>query len=152
MAVDYQPNLDGRDPNAKIGVITPATIEGNALLIEGFIYAADFPEVAAEIKAGQDALGLSYEARNLYTNDPDANPCVITDCRRQRTLGKTSPRTARRVLRLRPNFSPRGLPSLIALARILFWGFESSFTQVQTPQAARSTRRSRRPSPGWWGP
>jgi hypothetical protein len=61
-------------------VITAATIDGNAILIEGFIYAADFPEVAAEIKASQDALGFSYEARNLYTNDPDANPCVITDC------------------------------------------------------------------------
>ena len=52
----------------------------NAILIEDFIYAADFPEVAAEIKASQGVLGFSYEARNLYTNDPDANPCVITDC------------------------------------------------------------------------
>jgi hypothetical protein len=80
MAVDYEPNLDGHDPQAKIGVITAATIEGNAIVIEGFIYAADFPEAAAEIKASQDLLGFSYEARNLYTNDPDANPCVITDC------------------------------------------------------------------------
>jgi hypothetical protein len=80
MAVDYKPNLDGHDPKNKIGVITAATIEGDAILIEGFIYAADFPEVAAEIKASQDLLGFSYEARNLYTNDPDANPCVITDC------------------------------------------------------------------------
>jgi hypothetical protein len=80
MAVDYKPNLDGHDPQAKIGLITAATIEGNAILIEGFIYAIDFPEVAAEIKASQGALGFSYEARNLYTNDPDANPCVITEC------------------------------------------------------------------------
>jgi hypothetical protein len=80
MAVDYKPNLDGHDPQAKIGVITAATIEGDAILIEGFIYAADFPEVAAEIKASQDLLGFSYEARNLYTDDPDANPCVITEC------------------------------------------------------------------------
>ena len=47
MAVDYKPNLDGHDPKNKIGVITAATIEGDAILIEGFIYAADFPEVAA---------------------------------------------------------------------------------------------------------
>jgi hypothetical protein len=80
MAVDYRPNLDGHDPRAKIGVLTAATIEGDAILIEGFIYAADFPEVAAEIKASQDVLGFSYEARNLYTNDPDANPCVIVEC------------------------------------------------------------------------
>jgi hypothetical protein len=80
MAVDYKPELDGHNPQAKIGVITAANIDGDAILIEGFIYAADFPEVAAEIKASQDLLGFSYEARNLYTNDPDANPCVITDC------------------------------------------------------------------------
>jgi hypothetical protein len=80
MAVDYKPNLDGHDPKPKIGVTTAASIEGNAIPIEGFIYAADFPEAAAEINASQDALGFSYEACNLYTNDPDANPYVITDC------------------------------------------------------------------------
>jgi hypothetical protein len=80
MAVDYKPEMDGHNPQAKIGLITGATIEGDAIVIEGFIYAADFPDVAAEIKASQDVLGFSYEARNLYTNDPDANPCVITDC------------------------------------------------------------------------
>ena len=52
----------------------------NAILIEDFIYAADFPEVAVEVKASQDMPGFSYEAPNLYTNDSDANPCVITDC------------------------------------------------------------------------
>jgi hypothetical protein len=80
MAVDYKPGFDGHAPQSKIGLITAATIEGNAILIEGFIYAADFPEEAAEIKASKDLLGFSYEARELYTNDPDANPCVITDC------------------------------------------------------------------------
>ena len=80
MAIDYKPKMDGHDPKAKIGIITAATIEGNAILIEGFIYANDFPEVAAEIKASKDVLGFSYEASNLYTNDPDANPVVISDC------------------------------------------------------------------------
>lgn len=80
MAVDYVPNLDGHDPRSKIGIITAATIEGNAILIEGFIYAADFPEVAAEIKASKDKLGFSYECREIYTSDPDANPCVVVDC------------------------------------------------------------------------
>lgn len=80
MAVDYVPNLDGHDPRAKIGIITAATIDGNAICIEGFIYATDFPDVAAEIKASKDILGFSYECREIYTNDPEANPCVITDC------------------------------------------------------------------------
>lgn len=80
MAVDYKSDFDGHDPQAKIGIITAATIEGNAIHIEGFIYAADFPEVAAEIKANKDKLGFSYECRDLYTHDPDANPCVIHSC------------------------------------------------------------------------
>ena len=80
MAVDYKPDFDGHAPQSKIGVISAATIEGNAILIEGFIYAADFPKEAAEIKARKDELGFSYEARDLYTDDPEANPCVITDC------------------------------------------------------------------------
>src|SRR5579883_2111037 len=80
MAVDYKPDFDGHAPQSKIGVISAATIEGNAILIEGFIYAADFPKEAAAIKARKDELGFSYEARDLYTDDPEANPCVITDC------------------------------------------------------------------------
>lgn len=80
MAIDYKPGLDGHAPQNKIGIITAATIEGNAILIEGFLYASDFPEVAAEIKANKDDLGFSYEARNLWTLDPDANPVVISDC------------------------------------------------------------------------
>jgi hypothetical protein len=59
---------DQRARQAKIGVITAANIEGDAILIEGFIYATDFPEVAAEIKASHDLLGFSYEAHNLYTS------------------------------------------------------------------------------------
>jgi len=80
MAVDYKPNLDGHDPKAKIGIITAATVVGDAIHIEGFLYANDFPEVAAEIKANKDILGFSYEARNLYTNDPTTDPVVITEC------------------------------------------------------------------------
>lgn len=80
MAVNYKSGLDGHAPQFKIGIITDATISGNEIPIKGYIYAADFPKEAAEIKANKDLLGFSYEARELYTNDPDANPCVITDC------------------------------------------------------------------------
>lgn len=80
MAVDYKPGFDGHAPQSKIGLIESATIDGNAIRIGGFVYVADFPDEAAEIKASQDVLGFSYEARNLYTNDPDADPCVITEC------------------------------------------------------------------------
>lgn len=80
MAVDYSPGFDGHDPQAKIGIITGARVEGDAIVIDGFIYAADFPDLAAEIKANKDSLGFSFEAREIYTDDPDANPIRIVEC------------------------------------------------------------------------
>jgi len=80
MAVDYTPNFDGHDVRAKIGVITGATVEGSDLRIEGFIYAADFPEEAAEIKANKNALGFSFEAQQILVEDLESDPLVITAC------------------------------------------------------------------------
>jgi hypothetical protein len=80
MAVDFTPEMDGHDPQAKIGLITSAEIDGQDLLIEGFIYAADFPDVASKIKVHKEALGFSFEARDLVTNNPDADPVSIVDC------------------------------------------------------------------------
>ncbi len=61
MGVDYSHDFRGHDPQRKIGVITGAKEKGNALHIEGFFYAADFPEVVAEIVANKRKLGWSYE-------------------------------------------------------------------------------------------
>lgn len=80
MAVDYTPNFDGHDAQKKIGVITAATIEGNAIAISGFIYAADFPEQADTIQADKDLLGFSFEAQRIQVADMAADPLVITDC------------------------------------------------------------------------
>jgi hypothetical protein len=80
MAVDYTPELDGHDPQAKIGIITGAEINGNDLCIEGFLYAADCPVVIAGIKANKSKLGFSFEARDLMTTDPDADPVTIAEC------------------------------------------------------------------------
>lgn len=80
MAVDFTSELDGHDPQAKIGVITGADIDGRDLRIKGFIYAADFPELAALIKANKDRLGFSFEARELMTTDPQADPIPIAEC------------------------------------------------------------------------
>ena len=79
MAVDFCPEFDGHDPQAKIGVITGATIDANEIRIHGFIYAADFPDVAKEIKANKDQLGFSFEAKNLWTSDPEADPVPIAE-------------------------------------------------------------------------
>ena len=80
MAVDYMPTFDGHDPKAKIGLITAAHIVGTALEIEGFIYAADFPDVAERIRADKSVLGFSFEAQRIYVNDPGSDPLEITEC------------------------------------------------------------------------
>lgn len=77
MAVDLTKGLDGHDAQNKVGLITGAHIEGNALLIEGFIYAADFPTEALRIHLEQADLGFSFEARNLAVDSMETDPLVV---------------------------------------------------------------------------
>lgn len=79
MGVDYQPNLSGHDPTKKIGVITAATIEGDGIHIEGFLYGADFPAVVAEIRSKKRLLGFSYEAQTGI-KDWNSDPIEVTSC------------------------------------------------------------------------
>jgi len=82
MAVDFTPELDGHDAQSKIGLITEAQIEGDALNISGFFYAADFPEECARIQAEKDALGFSYECqariRDLSADIWEVDYCIFT--------------------------------------------------------------------------
>ena len=79
MGVDYQPDLSGHNPQKKIGVITAATIEGDGVHIEGFLYGADFPAVVAEIQSKKALLGFSYEAQAAVA-DWNSNPVEVTSC------------------------------------------------------------------------
>jgi hypothetical protein len=79
MAVDFTPSFDGHDAQTKIGIITSANVVGNAIEVEGFIYAADFPETAELIKELKDVLGFSFEAQRLTILDPGADMLTITD-------------------------------------------------------------------------
>ncbi|MGA7781095.1 MAG: DUF6582 domain-containing protein [Paraburkholderia sp.] len=63
MAVDFSDDLSAHDVTQKIGVITGAEIVGEEVRIEGFFYAADFPQECARIQKEKEALGFSYEVR-----------------------------------------------------------------------------------------
>lgn len=63
MAVDFSDDLSAHDVTQKIGVITSAEIVGDEVQIEGFFYAADFPQECARIQAEKEKLGFSYEVR-----------------------------------------------------------------------------------------
>lgn len=63
MAVDFSDDLSAHNVTQKIGVITGAEIVGDEVRIEGFFYAADFPQECARIQGEKEDLGFSYEVR-----------------------------------------------------------------------------------------
>lgn len=79
MGVDFTPDFDGHDTTRKIGVITAATIEGDAIRVGGFIYARDFPKEASRIQLDKALLGFSWELADIFVERTDADPLVITD-------------------------------------------------------------------------
>ncbi len=74
MAVDYRPGWDGHDARRKIGLLTEADVIGNKLVVRGYLYARDFPDVAQAIQAQDpEALGMSYELADSRVEDMRAN-------------------------------------------------------------------------------
>jgi hypothetical protein len=79
MAVDYRPGWDGHDARRKIGLLTEAYIAATKLLVKGYIYARDFPEVAETIKAqGAGTMGMSYELADARVDDMRADVWKLT--------------------------------------------------------------------------
>src|SRR5208282_5185114 len=73
MAVDYRPGWDGHDARRKIGLLTEADVVGPKLVVRGYLYARDFPEVTKSIKAtaamDPGAMGMSYELADARVED-----------------------------------------------------------------------------------
>ncbi|MBW4037516.1 MAG: hypothetical protein HIU91_01340 [Acidobacteria bacterium] len=73
MAVDYKAGWDGHDARQKCGIITSAHLEGSKLLVGGFLFARDFPEMEAKVSgvaAGAEcAMGMSYELADAHVAD-----------------------------------------------------------------------------------
>lgn len=79
MAIDYRPGWDGHDARRKIGVLTAADIAGNRLIVRGYLYARDFPDVARTIRAqSPGALGMSYELADARVEDLHAEIWKLT--------------------------------------------------------------------------
>lgn len=67
MAVSCKATWDGHNPRVKVGVITAAWISGVELVVEGHIYAWDFPEVEAAV-ATLD-MGMSFDIYDVGIED-----------------------------------------------------------------------------------
>jgi len=79
MAVDYRPGWDGHDARRKIGLVTEANLVGQRLMVRGYLYERDFPEVAKAIKAqAPEALGMSYELADARVEDLRAEVWKLT--------------------------------------------------------------------------
>lgn len=79
MGLGYTPKLDGHDARRKIGVITAAEIVGKEIVIEGHLFARDFPEMMRELRAKDGELGLSYEVSDAIVEDMKARVWKLTD-------------------------------------------------------------------------
>jgi hypothetical protein len=73
MAVDYKAGWDGHDARQKCGIITSAHLDGSRLLVGGFLFARDYPEMEAKVgnlTAGSDTtMGMSYELADAHVAD-----------------------------------------------------------------------------------
>jgi hypothetical protein len=79
MAVDYRPGWDGHDARCKVGLLTDVSLAGNRLLVRGYIYARDLPEVAKAIAARAPAsMGMSYELADARVEDLRAEIWKLT--------------------------------------------------------------------------
>ncbi len=75
MAVDYKAGWDGHDARQKCGLITSATLEGSKLLVAGYLYARDFPEMEAALNP---EMGMSYELADAHVADMRASIWTLT--------------------------------------------------------------------------
>ncbi|KAA6456053.1 hypothetical protein DYQ86_26620 [Acidobacteria bacterium AB60] len=79
MAVDYRPGWDGHDARCKIGLLTEAVLNGKRLVVRGYLYGRDFPDVAQAIEAhGPQALGMSYEIADAHVENMRAEIWKLT--------------------------------------------------------------------------
>ena len=79
MGVDYRPGWDGHDARRKIGLLTEANVVGERLVVRGYLYARDFPEVTQAIQAhSPDVMGMSYELADARVEDMRADVWRLT--------------------------------------------------------------------------
>ncbi len=75
MAVDYKAGWDEHDARQKCGIITSAQIDENRLMVGGYLFARDFPEMEPAMTPG---MGMSYELADAHVADMRASVWTLT--------------------------------------------------------------------------
>jgi hypothetical protein len=81
MAVDYKAGWDGHDARQKCGIITAARLDGQRLMVSGFLFARDYPEMEAKVggvAAAAGEMGMSYELADARVADMRASVWRLT--------------------------------------------------------------------------
>jgi hypothetical protein len=77
MAVDYKAGWDGHDARQKCGIITGAEVDGRKVMVAGFLFARDFPEMEARVQT-DGLMGMSYELADAHVADMRAQVWTLT--------------------------------------------------------------------------
>ena len=77
MAVGYKTGWDGHDARQKCGIITAAELDGRKVMVGGFLFARDFPEIEKDLVNGRD-MGMSYELADAHVADMRAQVWTLT--------------------------------------------------------------------------
>ena len=80
MAVDYKAGWDGHDARQKCGIITSAHLEESRLMVSGFLFARDFPELETRMCQVDvhGEMGMSYELADAHIADMKAAVWTLT--------------------------------------------------------------------------
>jgi len=77
MAVDYKAGWDGHDSRQKCGIITSAELQGGHLMVAGFLFCRDFPEIEQRLGI-EGSMGMSYELAEAHVADMRAPVWTLT--------------------------------------------------------------------------
>ena len=79
MAVDFKAGWDGHDAKQKCGIITEAQLEDKKLMVAGYLFARDYPEMESAMAAHPaQEMGMSYELADAHVADMRASVWTLT--------------------------------------------------------------------------
>ena len=79
MAVDFKAGWDGHDARQKCGIITSAHLEDRKLMVAGYLYARDYPEMETALNSTTHRdMGMSYELADAHVADMRASVWTLT--------------------------------------------------------------------------
>ena len=79
MGIGFTPGYDGHDVRRKCGLITEADVVGRELIVQGYVYGRDFPEIVKRLEQGPaGSMGMSYELAEVQIEDMQADVWTVT--------------------------------------------------------------------------